>query len=1299
MKALGIALFIFGMAYGAQKVKIGTNQLTQIGNSLKQIGETYAKEDSSSRRLKLGEHKADLMDIMDGLYLDGYVKNSQLEAFRSKIDSNSAVVMCEADAPEDCGTYLKNFFNNFYQSEIKSNEPTCKGPLENATAGQCCNPETYHKLPFVTFNPPGSCEKQGNSCSEHSDCCSGVCGGNGTCAPALSCYKLKKKGEECPVTSPYCESGCPMNEDLDPTNDDQSCRPSISCLPTNFNSSGIGECRQEGLSCSSNTDCCSDKCSSGKCVKKSVCTDCAKMGQKANGRSCCPGTFLGTNGRCIQDFPPFTLPTSSVKPNLLKKLINLILPSAHAQSSTPELSPNDSNHGSGQEAPCQNLFDGKTSQEWYNEKLGERLAQLNNPTEKQVQEATAQVALQKREKEREHAGCLAKHGGVGEGKILTRGEYQKLYNMPNILSKTFSDVKKCEFNTLNDSWRAKSYSARNAEIALMAFEATYSGLGHDMIVSGPLVDQHKPSHGKNIFKRAQDVALELRKNRDQLIEKFQELDVKMTCKCLAVFGPQNFNSDKQKFFHKECSSEHAYVTEDEIRNDPGAGDATSGKVEEKTEIDRGAVGLSHEKLMVEWMALRRDVQFERFTANEKLEEEFLALSTFVSEYPWYNPPGNPTNYQKVEKLYSFYTWKWKGWVMFVLVVVAIVAAVYFGPMALAALGGPTISVSVLGLGALSSAGLVGLGWGVLIASLGGFFNSNGLDPDVRDVKVGSGCWKKVLGLCIQSYKKYDRYLDWPYFNSDYISSAKDPSYKCEVYGQSSSCVKSVYLSSIKYSNGNPEDDVVVENNPLLDVALPITVDKDAYKFEQVRDGKTYAELINDRYKNHGLPAMRATKSEFKKKGSKYYTKEKTYKGEMLQRPLTSREELMKKFAIDEGSWIPENYSDKGAEAFKHGIKVYSQVKRLDGWVKHSKHLLGDNQAEREKASGFGFLFEKVEDSIVFAEYAYQMHLVWPRLSADSRIGYPTLGMDAYFQAMAYNLRLAGSLALQRTFELGEAYDLYKADWEKRKSDYKGLGGADEGDGSRNVSPGERVWEAIKTLDFKNNANIAAMPSQIESVKKNNNFDSTQLSALDAIKRHAIREAKAKEKRAHYDKTYGKTERGKRKVASAQNFMKKFNRPLDKMAMPIGDYELGGLNQNPDSEKNVVEKNTKNKETASSRRSVRDSFPSYNSSSSYRPGSSSSSYQVVEEDYKGEQAISSEEAAAMINAANGDEALEEIMPGDTLFTVVSKAYKRNLSRVLVYDLKKQKAIPERDVAPKVELKDEKKAQLKKLLETN
>ncbi len=1281
MKALGIALFVFSMAYGAQKVKLSANQLTQIGNSLKEIGESYAKEDATSRRLKLGQHKEDLMDIVDGLYLDGHVTLEQFKEFESQIDAGSAAVMCDADEPEDCGNYLKTFFVNFHATKVKNKEPTCKSPLENATAGQCCNPNTYHKMPFVTFNPAGSCEQAGNSCTDHGDCCSNVCGSNGTCAPALSCYKLNKKGQECPVTNPYCESGCPMNDDSDPTNDDPTCKPSISCMSINFNSTGVGECKANGLACSTNTDCCSDKCSSGQCVPKSICTDCARMGQEAKGRSCCPGTFLGTNGRCIQDFPPFTLPTSSVSPNIFEKLIGLIIPSAHAVST--------------EQAECPDVFEGKTSQQWYNQKLQETLSSYTNPTEAQVQEAMAQAAAAKREKEREHAGCLAKNGGVGEGKILTRSEYQKLYNMPNILSKTYSDVKKCEFNTLNDSWRAKSYTARNAEIALMAFEATYSGLGHDMIVSGRLVDQHSDSHGKNIFKRAQDIANQLRKNRSESIDEYQELDIKMTCKCLAVFGPQNFNTDKQKFFLEQCPSEHAYVTEEHIRGS-GDGENLSGKVEEKTEIDKGAVGISHEKLMVEWLGLRRDVQYKKFEENEKLEEEFLALSKFISEYPWYNPPGNPSNYQKVEKLYTFYTWKWKGWVMFVLAVIAIAAAVYFGPMAFSSLG----SVSVFGLGALTSAGVVGLAGGVLWASLSGLFNSNGLDPDVRDVKVGSGCWKKVLGLCIQSYKKYDRYLDWPYFNSDFISSAKDPKYKCEVYGQSTSCVKSVYLSTIKYSNGNPDEDVVVENNPLLDVALPITVEKDAYDYEQVRQGKTYAELINNRYTNYGLPAMKATKSEFKRKGSKYYTKEKTYKGEMLPRPLTSREELMKKFAIDEGSWVPKNFSDVGKAAFKNGIVLYARCKQLEKCARHSKELLGETQEERSKAYGFGHLFEDDKDAKIFAEYAYQMHLVWPRLSADSRVGYPTLGMDAYFQAMAYNLRLHGSLALRRSYELGEAYDLYKADWEKRKSDYKGLGGAEEGDGSKNVTPGERVWSAIKTLDFKNHAEIAAMPSKIEGLEKSGKFDSTQLNALSAIKRHAIREADAQAKREHYDKNYGNTERGKRKVASSQSFIKKFNTPLDKMAMPVGGVELGGLNNMPETKSTASDQKTASVKRKTTKEYDQTSRSSY--SSSYRGsfGTKNSQYNMdQEDDTESGQELSTQEAAAMIHAANGDGSLEEALPSDTLFTVVSKAYKRNLSRVLVYRLDEKTAIPEREVAPKVELKDKSKQELKQLLDAN
>ncbi|MCO4753848.1 MAG: hypothetical protein KC478_05175 [Bacteriovoracaceae bacterium] len=1306
MKALVFALFIFAQAFGATKVKLSSGQLTQISSSLAEIGENYAKESGSERRDKLGQYKSDLMDIVNDLYIDGYVKLEQLKSFEHKIDAQSAVQMCESDKPEDCGTYLKNFFNNFHSSEIKYKEPQCVPHLGNATAGQCCEPLTYHKLPFVGFQDGASCAPAGNSCSEHSECCSNVCGDNGKCVEPQSCYKLQDLGQACPTANPYCKSGCPMNEDADPNNDDPTCKATISCLPINYNSSGVGECKPAGNSCESNVECCSNTCESGKCVPKSICTDCAKMGEMADGKSCCPGTFLGIGGRCIQDFPPFTLPTTKVDKSVIEKIINLVIPSAHAASEAePTIPSNNSNTESSTQQACPDVFEGKSSQDWYNAKLGEQTTRLKNASEDEVKKIMAEVDSARRQKEREHADCLATNGEVGEGKILTRNEYRDLYNMPNILSKTFSNVRECEFNTLNDSWRTMSYSARNAELALMAFEATYSGQGHDMIVSGKQVDNYTEAHGKNIFTRAQNVANVLRKNRSALVDEFRALDIKMSCKCLAIFGPSKFGAEKKAFFDDQCSEEAAYVTEDHIRDDPNSDGSSSGNVEEKTEVDRGAVGISHEKLMVEWLAMRRDIQFKRFTENEKLEEQFMALSQFITEYPWYEPPGPATQYQKVEKLYTFYTWKWKGWVMIVLVALAVAAAVFFGPMVFTSLG----SISVFGLGALSTAGALGLAGGVMWAALSGLFNNNGYDPSVRDVKVGSGCWKKVLGICIQDYKKYDRYLEWPYFNSDYFSSAEDQKYKCEVYGQSTSCVKSVYLASITYSNGNPEDEVVVENNPLLDVPLPMTVKKEAYDYEQVRKSKTYAQLLNEAYLKHGLPAMKATKSEFKRKGSKYYVKEKKYKGQMLKRPLTAREELMKKFVIDEGRWVPKKFEEEGREAFLKGIAHYAMCEKLNQCAYHSFDLLGDTEEERDKMYGFGHVFEKDEDAKIFAEYAYQMHLVWPRLSADTRIGYPTLGLDAYFQTMAYNLRLAGSLALKRTFELGESYELYKADWEKRKSDYKGLGGAEEGDGSKNVTVGEKQWAAIKSLSFKNNAQIAGLPSQIEGMKSSGKFDSGQLSALEAVERHAIRAKEEQAKRDHYDKTYGQTERGKQKVEAAQTFSKQFNTPLNKMAFSVGGKELGGLN-NPNVDEVKEQLSEEGVETAKQTPKIK-KYKKHqsqfnNMGMGYNAGpvgrnygqGSSTSLDSESGSHSGNSALSGEEAAFMVEAASNDSSLDEVLPGDSIFTVVSKAYKRNLSRVLIF--KNGKKI-QKDMAVEKSppLSDSKKDELKDLLLSN
>ena len=122
-------------------------------------------------------------------------------------------------------------------------------------------------------------------------------------------------------------------------------------------------------------------------------------------------------------------------------------------------------------------------------------------------------------------------GECDGGGQLTRQDYANLYDVPAITTKTFSNVKECEFNSFNDSWRSASNMERNAEITLRGFEAVYSGDG--------TIDYIVDERGRSIFERAQKVALKLRENRYELIKSFQELDQKMSCKCLATFGPNN----------------------------------------------------------------------------------------------------------------------------------------------------------------------------------------------------------------------------------------------------------------------------------------------------------------------------------------------------------------------------------------------------------------------------------------------------------------------------------------------------------------------------------------------------------------------------------------------------------------------------------------------------------------------------------------------------------------------------------------------------------------------------------------
>lgn len=1238
-------------ALSSSKVELSAEKLNDIKGALKSQGKTHAQaSEPEELRLKLGDHKADLMELGGDLYYAGYFSLQHLKAFESAIDSNANLELCVQLNASQCGDALWGFFKNFYDQNVANLPPSCKGEGVVATAGQCC--EGLDKLPNFAHKPVGSELEEGRACQTHEQCASKLCdkdldSESGICVGVYSCYDRIAKNGECSEEKPYCENACAEN--------DPNCDTQLFCAPVNYNSSGVGECKGEDLSCSSNNECCSDKCKAGKCVPKSICTDCAKMGSKPKpNQQCCPGTYKDLNGTCIQDFPPFTLPTVKVEKSIFEKVLNFIIPSAHA-------------------AACVVQGDGlTTAQRAQYEACVKEKTLAPNVSAENIADATSDCDQMRASFLEQNKANQCQEG------TYSRKDYRDIYNMPEILSKSFSNVNECEFNSMNDSWKSKTYIGKNAELALRAFEFTYSGKGSDMIISGSKLEPGGSAYyGKSIFERAQSIAFELRKNRYKLIERFRELDLQITCKCLSAFGPTEFNSEKQAFYQQSCDAQQGFVAEEQINTEGGEPVTTEGETDEIATVDKGAVGISHEKLILEWLDLKRQAEIAFFVNNEKIEDDMKALRDFVSNYNW---DETPTTETKEEKLYSFYTiYPASGFFRWV---VAIIGFIAFGfQMALSYLfngSGITGKASLGPLATGTNAKTIAMAAGIASIMNGGVFQPNIKDKKIQDDK----CWNT---LCTREYDKYDRYLEYPYFDNKKISSVINNSKnRCEIYGQSGQCIKSVYLVSHQYKNDTTV--LTVDNQPLLDAVLPVTVSANAYKVEELKNGETYAKLLNARYAKGKQALIDARTHYFKKKGSRYYMKKKYY-NESHGNQVFSKEQVMKEFTIDGGNWAPKHFN-QFKKAYIDGAVKYAMCKQLSECAQHSSETIGTGETSK-KHIGFGFLFESEEDAKIFGEYAYQMHLLWPRIS-DSRISYPTLGMVGYFQTMYYNLRLAGSLALQQANEITHLYNLYLADWEKRKGDYRGLGGAVRGTISSNSKLTPAVYDQLATLQLNDSASINAFNTKVNSASSaSSKFSNADLSALKAASRHAVRTNDEIKAREHYDSTYGKTARGKLKSNATESFVAAFNSPLDRMKLELGGKALGGLG-GADKGAPSFGKKAKVKKM--------DQFASL--APSKLPSNTGGAPQLnfnFEEEETLNTDLTNEEAEVMVKAAKIDSSLDPV-EGESLFKTVSKAYKRNLGKVLTLksDLRERAKMNIEDAQENEDISNDDKARLRKLL---
>lgn len=134
------------------------------------------------------------------------------------------------------------------------------------------------------------CSVAKTKCSKDSECCSEKC--------------IVPEGEKAGICKREYRCVKPIADKKPCFHGKSVCAYPGICQDFNQNTANIGECFSPDQKCKENVECCSNKCSRGKCVVNNVCKICASQGEKpGNGRRCCEGHYE-YKGTCLIDVPP-----------------------------------------------------------------------------------------------------------------------------------------------------------------------------------------------------------------------------------------------------------------------------------------------------------------------------------------------------------------------------------------------------------------------------------------------------------------------------------------------------------------------------------------------------------------------------------------------------------------------------------------------------------------------------------------------------------------------------------------------------------------------------------------------------------------------------------------------------------------------------------------------------------------------------------------------------------------------------------------------------------------------------------
>ncbi len=465
---------------------------------------------------EIAEHKlenkglVDLQIIKPGFYaeLENYLKQEKFtrdEMLKIKQSFENLT-----KNPNITSDKAEESFYNFINTEL--NEINSR-VLEKIKEGKICNnwscDDNLSCAPDPIQVAQGKLKKAGARCNENLECVSSECveakvgSKDKICEDVYRCFRPLSIGESC-MENPVCGRGL--------------------CLPYNSLTSGIGECSATKFTCKKNNDCCSNSCSSGRCVENYICKDCVPKGAKTQrGQKCCEGLYENDKGICIPDVPP------SVILQVLNFFSDLFISSANAELATPVL-------------------------------LGDEGAFLEKGSVKDNVELEEGVRKNFKSDE------------VYKSKAPSAKLMEMSKNKPKI-----NFEKKSDFTTCDIHFREDFFNAQKKD---NTFDLEMAMLGFDFVITGDSDKDFWTVKGvadSSIHSRLKKIGMSHKKIRAELNKKIEETDKKITCMCLDVQGyDQIKDSAKKQFFSGQCS-EYAKYLDPSTSFDELSGDASGLK--------------------------------------------------------------------------------------------------------------------------------------------------------------------------------------------------------------------------------------------------------------------------------------------------------------------------------------------------------------------------------------------------------------------------------------------------------------------------------------------------------------------------------------------------------------------------------------------------------------------------------------------------------------------------------------------------------------------------------------------------